>query len=222
MPWRKTPIPLGLNHEENNSPIGSKICGSLIPERICRETGLSHASNEEAPKEQSENSRAVSGLNSTNSSNMENMERDRIIPLSSGGSANLSAIRAPFTIRCKYCDDAIPNTHWHCSICDDADFDLCSNFVEKGALCNAPAHWSIKRFLDGGKVTYSTTETIAPKDTKSEPMISPANEDTNIESEKEIPGAFTSGNKATVEVCSDVSRRFNSCVKSRLYSSPVC
>ena len=37
----------------------------------------------------------------------------------------------------------------------------------------------------------------------------------NIESEKEIPGAFTSGNKATVEECSDVSRTFKSCVKSK-------
>lgn len=128
MPWRQTPIPLELDDEENNSPVRSKICGSLIPDRIHKGTGLSHASNNEAPKEQSENFRADSVLNSTNSTNM---ERDRTIPLSSGGSANLPAISAPFTIRCNNCDDAIPDTHWHCSICDDADFDLCANCVEK-------------------------------------------------------------------------------------------
>lgn len=217
MPWRKTPVPLGSNNEENNSPVGSKICGSLIPDRIYRGTMLFHASNEEAPTEQSENFRAVSGLNSTNSSNM---ERDRIIQLSSGGSANLPAIRAPFTIRCNYCDDAIPNTHWHCSICYDADFDLCTNFVEKGALCNAPAQWSIKRFLDGGKVTNSTTETIAPKDTKSEPKTSAANEDTNIESEKEISGAFTSEIKRQLK--NFLILAVVLAAKVRLYSSPEC
>lgn len=85
---------------------------------------------------------------------------------------------------------------------------------------NAPGHWLIKRFLDGGKVTNSTTETTAPKDTKSGPETSLANEDTNIESEKEIPGAFTSGNKATAEECSDVSRTCNSCVNSKALLFP--
>lgn len=145
-----------------------------------------------------------------------NLGRDRTLPLHCGGITNLSAIRAPFTICCNNCDDAIPNTHWHCSICDDGDFDLCTKCVEKGVLCDAPGHWLIKRFLDCGKVINSTTETIAPKkDTTSEPEISPANKDTNTESEKEIPGAYTSENKETVEECTDVGRTCNSCVNSK-------
>lgn len=144
------------------------------------------------------------------------MGRDRTIPLRCGGFVNLPAIRAPFTICCNNCDDAIPNTHWHCSICDDGDFDLCEKCVEKGVLCDAPGHWLIKRFLDGGKVINSTTETIAPKkDTKAEPETSHAKTDTNIESEKEIPGAFTSGNKETVGECIDIGRTCNSCVNSK-------
>lgn len=145
-----------------------------------------------------------------------NMGRDRIIPIRCGGSANSLAIKPPFTICCNNCDDAIPNTHWHCSTCDDGDFDLCTKCVEKGVLCGSPSHWLIKRFLDGGKVINSTTETIAPKkDTKSEPENSPVKKDTKIESEKEIPGAFTSENKETVEECTDTIRTCNSCVISK-------
>lgn len=58
------------------------------------------------------------------------------------------------------------------------------------------------------------TKIIAPKDTKSKLKTSLANEDTNIKSEKEIPGTFNFGNKATIEVYSDVSCRFNSCAQS--------
>lgn len=143
------------------------------------------------------------------------LERYHTITLRCGGSANLPAIRTPFTICCNNCDDAIPNTHWHCSICDDGDFDLCAKCVDKGVLCDATGHWLIKRFLDGGKVINSTTETIAPKKgTKSEPENSPAKKDTDVESKKEIPGAFTSENKETVEECTDIGRTCNSCVIS--------
>lgn len=145
-----------------------------------------------------------------------NMGKDRTIPLRCGGFANLPTIRAPFTICCNHCDDAIPNTHWHCSICDDGDFDLCAKCVENGILCDAAGHWLIKRFLDGGKVINSTTETIAPKKaTKSAPENSPAKKDSNVESEKEIPGAFTSENKETAEECTDIGRTCNSCVISK-------
>lgn len=55
MPWRKTSVPLELNYEDNNAPIGSNMYGSLTPDRTHTEAGLSHASNKEAPQEQSEN-----------------------------------------------------------------------------------------------------------------------------------------------------------------------
>lgn len=144
------------------------------------------------------------------------MGRDRPIPLRCGGFVRLPALRAPFTICCNKCDDTIPNTHWHCSICDDGDFDLCPKCVEKGVLCNSPGHWLIKRFLDCGKVITSTTETIAPKkDNRVETETASAKKDANIESEKEIPGTFTSENKETVEECIDLGRTCNSCVNSK-------
>lgn len=92
--------------------------------------------------------------------------------------------------------------------------------MKKSVLCNAPGHCLIKRFLDGEKVINITTETLAPKDTKPEPKTSSAKKDTNIEFEKEIQGAFTSENKATVEGSSNISRTCNTCVNSRVLLFP--
>lgn len=107
-----------------------------------------------------------------------------------------------FTICCNNCDAAIPDVHWHCSICDDGDFDLCADCVEKGVLCDSADHWLIKRFVQGGKVINSTTETMAP--TKAN----------NDESEKEVPGAFTAENKGSeFQESIEESRTCNSCVQ---------
>lgn len=111
-----------------------------------------------------------------------------------------------FTICCNNCDAAIPDAHWHCSICDEGDFDLCGECVEKGVLCDTADHWLIKRFVQDGKVINSTTETMAP--TKS----------TNDESEKEVPGAFTSENKEPqLQETTEESRTCNSCVQGDTY-----
>lgn len=107
-----------------------------------------------------------------------------------------------FTICCNNCDAAIPDTHWHCSICDDGDFDLCAECVEKGVLCDTADHWLIKRFVNNGKVINSTTETMAPMKA------------TTDESEKEVPGAFTSENKESeFQESVEESRTCNSCVQ---------
>lgn len=113
-----------------------------------------------------------------------------------------------FTICCNHCDKPIPDAHWHCSICERGDFDLCQDCVEKGCLCDSEDHWLIKRFVKGGKVINSTTETIAPKKA------------TKIE-EKAIPGAFTSDIKREDIHELDSSRTCNACVggKSMLCSS---
>lgn len=68
-----------------------------------------------------------------------------------------------FCIDCNNCGQSIPNEHYHCSICDGGDYDLCQDCVNRGALCPAEGHWLIKRFVQNGVVTNSTTETIAPR-----------------------------------------------------------
>lgn len=105
-----------------------------------------------------------------------------------------------FTICCNNCDRPIPDAHWHCSICERGDFDLCQDCVGKGCLCDSEDHWLIKRFVKAGKVMNSTTETIAPKKA------------TKIE-EKAVPGAFTSEIKREdIHESLDLSRTCNSCV----------
>lgn len=70
---------------------------------------------------------------------------------------------ASVTVYCNNCSNPIPDEHYHCSTCDEGDFDLCQTCVKDGVLCGGEDHWMIKRFVKGGKVINSTTETIAPK-----------------------------------------------------------
>jgi hypothetical protein len=106
-----------------------------------------------------------------------------------------------FTICCNNCDNAIPDVHWHCGICDMGDFDLCGDCVDKGILCLIEDHWLIKRSVKNGKVIPSTTETIGPK------------KNAKVEHEEKVPGAFTSEIKReeTREPL-DMSRTCNCCV----------
>jgi next-to-BRCA1 protein 1 len=68
-----------------------------------------------------------------------------------------------FSVYCNSCEAAIPDEHYHCSTCDDGDYDLCQKCVLGGVTCKADDHWMIKRFVKNGKVINSTTETLSPK-----------------------------------------------------------
>ncbi|KAH6696913.1 ZZ type zinc finger domain-containing protein [Plectosphaerella plurivora] len=80
-----------------------------------------------------------------------------------------------YAVCCNSCDKNIPDTHYHCSTCDDGDFDLCQSCVDKGISCHGNDHWLIKRVLKDGQIVTSTTETIAPKPKakKQEPVPEP-------------------------------------------------
>lgn len=87
-----------------------------------------------------------------------------------------------FSVYCNNCSSAIPDEHYHCSTCDDGDFDLCQYCVDNGVLCGGDDHWMIKRFVKNGKVINSTTETIAPKPAASESkttLVQPEEEEEN-------------------------------------------
>lgn len=68
-----------------------------------------------------------------------------------------------FYIDCNNCGNTIPNAHYHCSICEAGDYDLCQDCIDAGTLCPGEDHWLIKRFVENGVVINSTTETIEPK-----------------------------------------------------------
>ena len=87
------------------------------------------------------------------------------VPKASGplSPAACPATGAMFAVCCNSCEKNIPCSHYHCSTCDDGDFDLCQSCVEQGITCYSEDHWLIKRTVNNGILVNSTTETIAPK-----------------------------------------------------------
>ena len=79
--------------------------------------------------------------------------------------------KRPFTVCCNKCDKAVPDAHFHCSKCDDGDFDLCQECVNSGVTCNDDSHWLIKRTIKDGEITQSTTARILS--TKKPPTPAP-------------------------------------------------
>jgi next-to-BRCA1 protein 1 len=75
----------------------------------------------------------------------------------------VSPAASTYTVYCNNCNEAVPDEHYHCSTCDDGDYDLCQSCIDKGVLCGGDGHWMIKRFVKNGKVINSVTETIAPR-----------------------------------------------------------
>lgn len=76
-----------------------------------------------------------------------------------------------FCIDCNKCGRSIANGHYHCSICENGDYDLCPQCVTAGATCGGDGHWLIKRIVKDGAVTNSTTEIIPPRDPSTEAPI---------------------------------------------------
>ena len=90
-----------------------------------------------------------------------------------------------FCIDCNHCGRSIPNQHYHCSTCDDGDYDLCLQCVDSGVSCPGEDHWLIKRLVKDGIVTNSTTETIAPREFK--PLVIKQEEQPSVQSKPEQP-----------------------------------
>ncbi|KAJ5116458.1 hypothetical protein N7456_000806 [Penicillium angulare] len=73
-----------------------------------------------------------------------------------------------FCIDCNHCSRSVANEHYHCSICEYGDYDLCLQCVKDGVSCLGEGHWLIKRTVENGIVTNSSTETIPPRRAKIE------------------------------------------------------
>lgn len=123
-----------------------------------------------------------------------------------------------WSVYCNECDGVMNNAHFHCSVCDGGDFDLCESCVGEGKLCPGEGHWLIKRFISDGKVVNSTTERIAPKPKKAVAV----KEETPSSNDKPVPslmpGAFAAADIKCMEDAllsgkfSFPTRTCNSCV----------
>lgn len=101
---------------------------------------------------------------------------------------------------------AMEDEHYHCSICDHGDYDLCQPCVDSGIHCPGSGHWMVKRFVKNGSVVNSTTERVGPKG-KTQP-------------EQEMPGAFTEEKQPVVAVAEkqeaeEPTRTCNCCVQGK-------
>ena len=109
---------------------------------------------------------------------------------------------------CNKCDKQVTNAHFHCSICDGGDYDLCETCVNAGAICPGDNHWLIKRSVQNGGFINSTTETVPPKTKAPEEKV-PESETSPM------PGSFTTETK-TAPTSSQDERICNVCIRSKL------
>ncbi|KAI0505949.1 hypothetical protein F5B22DRAFT_626064 [Xylaria bambusicola] len=99
------------------------------------------------------------------------------------------SMKRPFTVCCNSCDRAVPEAHFHCSICDEGDFDLCQDCVNRGISCHGDGHWLIKRTVVNGNIKCSSTH-IAPKSLRSVPLKIAQKPVTSTSSVAQIPALF--------------------------------
>ncbi|OAA57708.1 ZZ type zinc finger domain protein [Cordyceps fumosorosea ARSEF 2679] len=83
-----------------------------------------------------------------------------------------------FAVCCNRCSRTIHDAHYHCSTCDDGDYDVCQGCIDLGLTCKSDTHWLIKRSIVDGTIVKSSTEKLSPKPkpkaAKEEPKIQPA------------------------------------------------
>ncbi|KAI4960788.1 hypothetical protein J4E86_002413 [Alternaria arbusti] len=107
-----------------------------------------------------------------------------------------------WVVYCNNCNEPMEDEHFHCSVCDGGDYDLCPACVDNGIHCPGSGHWMVKRFVKNGSVVNSTTQRIAPK----------VKADAEEPQQQEIPGAFTD-EKQSVTYEEEPTRTCNCCVK---------
>lgn len=130
----------------------------------------------------------------------------------------LAAHQSPtglFCIDCNRCGGSIPNEHYHCSTCENGDYDLCLQCVWSGGSCPGESHWLIKRFVEDGIVTNSTTETLVPQPFK--PLVI-KEEEQMPEAESKPEGTAPEKPNAAEEGLKESDERIcNACLKGILF-----
>jgi len=116
-------------------------------------------------------------------------------------------VETSWVVYCNHCNLPMENEHYHCSICDQGDYDLCPSCVNSGVHCPGSGHWMVKRFVKNGCVVNSTTERVGPK--------------AKPQSEQEMPGAFTEEKQSAAEATEkhedeEPTRTCNCCVQGKL------
>ena len=133
-----------------------------------------------------------------------------------------------FCIDCNNCGSSIPGEHYHCSICDDGDYDLCPTCVNAGVTCPGDEHWLLKRLVHNGVIMNSTTETLSVKESRPENETTESSTETTAEQPavqvepevKEKLEPVKEEEPATPQVESEDERTCNACFRGTLFCPP--
>ncbi|KAG8623063.1 hypothetical protein KVT40_008039 [Elsinoe batatas] len=109
-------------------------------------------------------------------------------------SSAMPPMHPTWSVYCNNCDAIMHNEHFHCSVCDGGDHDLCQNCVDDGKLCPGQGHWLVKRFIKDGQMISSTTERLPPKN-KSKPVVPTATKPSHA---REIPALSALMNSVSI------------------------
>jgi next-to-BRCA1 protein 1 len=102
--------------------------------------------------------------------------------------AKVTPQSSTYAIYCNACEMNIYDVHYHCSVCDGGDYDLCQACVDRGIHCNDSTHWLIKRMLSATGALVVSTTFIKQKTEQKDP-------------EKEIPEPVTTSLRLTCNSC---------------------
>lgn len=69
-----------------------------------------------------------------------------------------------WVIECNVCDGPIFNEHYHCSLCDQGDYDICTTCIMNGHHCLSESHVLTKRLVEDGKAISSSGEVHSCRD----------------------------------------------------------
>ena len=61
---------------------------------------------------------------------------------------------------CVQCNRRIKGIHYHCSVCNEGEFDLCEFCMAYGGHCRYQDHWMVKCSIKEDKLTTSITEFV--------------------------------------------------------------
>jgi hypothetical protein len=64
---------------------------------------------------------------------------------------------------CDSCNSEVEPEYFHCSLCNNGDYDICSKCVSEKIFCQLEEHWLWKRLVKDGKLCNGTADHIPPR-----------------------------------------------------------
>lgn len=86
-----------------------------------------------------------------------------ILSTLTSASSKLQVTRPVSYVRCDNCNAGPVTNHYHCSTCDQGDYDICEDCVKKDVRCRDEKHWLFRRRLEDGKIYWELGGNIPPR-----------------------------------------------------------